>query len=258
MKQVQCFILISMMGHCTVGDVSGHRPRCTLRASKQSSMYMPGDLMIGGVIQRHLHNIQYRKGFSELRDPWHCFWFSLEYVLQGLAFIYAIEEINRNPDILPNLTLGYNLFDSCASEMKAVQSALSIMSQQMEPIPNYRCQSKGHLVGFIGDVSSTTTYSMAQLLALYKYPLLNSFLQRVHFKTADGNDISFYFEEELQAKYDILNWVYDGFASFKAFKVGHLDLSAPPDHQLLINQSSIRWFLDGHYLNQNETPPFVS
>ncbi|KAJ1196079.1 hypothetical protein NDU88_005339 [Pleurodeles waltl] len=95
---------------------------------------------------------------------------SFEQVLQVLVFIYAVEEINRNPALLPNLTLGYHIFDSCASEMKALQSTLSIMSQQNEPVPNYMCQSEGALVGFIGDLSSSTTYSMALLLALYKYP----------------------------------------------------------------------------------------
>ncbi|KAJ1167996.1 hypothetical protein NDU88_008378 [Pleurodeles waltl] len=92
---------------------------------------------------------------------------SFENLLQLLVFIYAVEEINRNPVLLPNLTLGYHIFDSCDSEMKALQSTLSIMSQQNEAVPNYRCQSEGALVGFIGDLSSSTTYSMAQLLALY-------------------------------------------------------------------------------------------
>ncbi|XP_069075506.1 vomeronasal type-2 receptor 26-like [Pleurodeles waltl] len=98
---------------------------------------------------------------------------SFEQVLQVLVFIYAVEEINLNPTLLPNLTLGYHIFDSCASEMKALQSTLSIMSQQNEPVPNYRCPSEGSLVGFIGDLSSSTTYSMAQLLALYKYPQIS-------------------------------------------------------------------------------------
>ncbi|XP_069086054.1 vomeronasal type-2 receptor 26-like, partial [Pleurodeles waltl] len=98
---------------------------------------------------------------------------SFENLLQLLVFIYAVEEINRNPVLLPNLTLGYHIFDSCDSEMKALQSTLSIMSQQNEAVPNYRCQSEGALVGFIGDLSSSTTYSMAQLLALYKYPQIS-------------------------------------------------------------------------------------
>ncbi|XP_069075500.1 vomeronasal type-2 receptor 26-like [Pleurodeles waltl] len=166
---------------------------------------------------------------------------SFEQVLQVLVFIYAVEEINLNPTLLPNVTLGYHIFDSCASEMKALQSTLSIMSQQNEAVPNYRCQSEGALVGFIGDLSSSTTYSMAQLLALYNYPQVNRFLQRIHFKTSSGHDIVFDDKGQVPAKYDILNWAFHSLSVLKVVKVGHLDLTAQPGQQLIINESAITW-----------------
>ncbi|KAJ1195961.1 hypothetical protein NDU88_005222 [Pleurodeles waltl] len=87
-----------------------------------------------------------------------------------MALIFAIEEINRDPELLPNLTLGYQIYDSCASEMKALHGTMSIFSGKTESVPNYRCQKKETLCGIIGDFSSATTLPMAQLVGVYRYP----------------------------------------------------------------------------------------
>ncbi|XP_077309573.1 vomeronasal type-2 receptor 26-like [Lithobates pipiens] len=77
--------------------------------------------------------------------------------------------MNENPTILPNVTLGYHLYDSCSGPKKAVKSVLQILSGPGETIPNYSCRDHQKLAGFIGDQSSTTTLPIAQLLSVYKH-----------------------------------------------------------------------------------------
>ncbi|XP_072263006.1 vomeronasal type-2 receptor 26-like [Pyxicephalus adspersus] len=86
-----------------------------------------------------------------------------------LAFVFAIKEINRNSDILPNVTLGYHATDSCRHVVKAMESILCILSGQRYPVPNYSCQNHSNLVGVIGDQSSETSLHIAQLLNMYGY-----------------------------------------------------------------------------------------
>ncbi|XP_040191928.1 extracellular calcium-sensing receptor-like [Rana temporaria] len=86
-----------------------------------------------------------------------------------LAFIFAIDEINRSPDILPNITLGYHVYDSCGHVNKAIKDVLQILSGHTKEAPNYSCMERGALAGFIGDLISDTTLQMAQLLSLYGY-----------------------------------------------------------------------------------------
>uniref|UniRef100_A0A8C5PK64 G-protein coupled receptors family 3 profile domain-containing protein n=1 Tax=Leptobrachium leishanense TaxID=445787 RepID=A0A8C5PK64_9ANUR len=62
-----------------------------------------------------------------------------------LAFILAIDEINRDPDILPNVTLGYHVIDSCGDEGKVIQSVLQILTGDSIEIPNYSCRNRGKL-----------------------------------------------------------------------------------------------------------------
>lgn len=42
--------------------------------------------------------------------------------------VFAVEEINQNPTLLPGLKLGYHIRDSCALHPWAMQGALSLVS----------------------------------------------------------------------------------------------------------------------------------
>ncbi|XP_077309581.1 vomeronasal type-2 receptor 26-like [Lithobates pipiens] len=84
-------------------------------------------------------------------------------------FLFAIDQINKNPAILPNVTLGYHLYDSCSDPKKAIKSVLQILSGSGKTIPNYSCRDHQKLAGFIGDQSLTTTLPIYQLLFVYNY-----------------------------------------------------------------------------------------
>ncbi|XP_073484914.1 vomeronasal type-2 receptor 26-like [Aquarana catesbeiana] len=82
---------------------------------------------------------------------------------------FAIDEVNKNPKNLPNITLGYHMYDSCNDNRKAVKSVLQILSGPGKTVPNYSCRKHGKLIGFLGDQSSVTTVNIAQILAMYRY-----------------------------------------------------------------------------------------
>ncbi|XP_077137325.1 vomeronasal type-2 receptor 26-like [Ranitomeya variabilis] len=86
-----------------------------------------------------------------------------------LTFIFAINDINSNPAILPNITLGYHLYDSCGNVNKVLKDVLQIMSGHSVTAPNYSCMDHGDVAGYIGDEGSATTLPMAQLLGMYGY-----------------------------------------------------------------------------------------
>ncbi|CAJ0950453.1 unnamed protein product [Ranitomeya imitator] len=86
-----------------------------------------------------------------------------------LALIFAIDEINNKPDILPNVTLGYHVTDSCNSVNKAVESVLKILSGPGDIIPNYSCADNYKLAGIIGDQSSKTSLQISNILNIYGY-----------------------------------------------------------------------------------------
>ncbi|XP_063813484.1 vomeronasal type-2 receptor 26-like [Pseudophryne corroboree] len=85
------------------------------------------------------------------------------------AFILAIDDINSNPEILPNVSLGYRVYDSCKYTKKVIKDVLQILSGPKLAAPNYACMEQGKVAGFIGDIHSDTTLPMAQLLNVLGY-----------------------------------------------------------------------------------------
>ncbi|XP_077323892.1 vomeronasal type-2 receptor 26-like [Lithobates pipiens] len=127
-----------------------------------------GDIIIGGIFSVHSVVTRWHQKGSLITNLMCSAVYRREY-RHLLAFIFAIDEINSNPDILPNITLGYHVYDSCGYVNKAIKDVLQILSGHTKEAPNYSCMERGALAGFIGDLNSDTTLQMAQLLNLYGY-----------------------------------------------------------------------------------------
>ncbi|KAM3936579.1 vomeronasal type-2 receptor 26-like [Leptodactylus fuscus] len=82
-----------------------------------------------------------------------------------VAFRFAVDKINEDPELLPNITLGYHAFDAFGDEIKSVQSILQILSGST---PNYSCRDHGGVAGFVG-----YPFEMQQILQLYRYTMIN-------------------------------------------------------------------------------------
>nr|XP_014339482.1 PREDICTED: vomeronasal type-2 receptor 1-like [Latimeria chalumnae] len=86
------------------------------------------------------------------------------------SMVFAIEEINQNQSILPNITLGYGIYDSCFIVARSIKGAMWLVTGQEETIPNYRCESHSPLAAVIGDSASQRSIAMARLLGVCRYP----------------------------------------------------------------------------------------
>ncbi|XP_058038400.1 vomeronasal type-2 receptor 26-like [Ahaetulla prasina] len=87
-----------------------------------------------------------------------------------LALVFAIDEINNNPKILPNTTLGFHIFDSYSDSKMTYRTILDLLFTSQEFVPNYKCGSQKNIIGVIGGFGSDTTSCMADILHLYKIP----------------------------------------------------------------------------------------
>ncbi|OCT68947.1 hypothetical protein XELAEV_18040255mg, partial [Xenopus laevis] len=132
-----------------------------------------GDIVIGGILKIFLITVSQHTDFQNFPDQTKCVGPTFQNLKHLLAFIYAIEEINNNTDILPNITLGYHIYDVCASEVLALKSVFHLISNEENPSPNFICHKKQNLIAFVGHLLSSTTYTIAQISQLYKYPQIN-------------------------------------------------------------------------------------
>ncbi|KAF7663134.1 hypothetical protein LDENG_00217980 [Lucifuga dentata] len=91
------------------------------------------------------------------------------------TMLFAINEINETPDLLPNTNLGYVIYDSCFTISKAVEGTLTYLTGQDEAVPNYRCGGGPPLAALVGAGGSDLSIATARILGLYHFPQVSYF-----------------------------------------------------------------------------------
>nr|XP_056720653.1 vomeronasal type-2 receptor 26-like [Euleptes europaea] len=91
-----------------------------------------------------------------------------------LAFMFAIEEINQNPNILPNVTLGFHIYDNYSDKRWTYRTILDLLFHSNGVSPNFNCGIQKNVVGIIGGLNSGTCSFLADILSLYKIPQMNT------------------------------------------------------------------------------------
>lgn len=84
--------------------------------------------------------------------------------------LFAIDEINRRNNLLPNTDLGYVIYDSCFTISKAVEGTLTYLTGQDVAVPNYRCGNGPPLAALVGAGGSDLSIATARILGLYHFP----------------------------------------------------------------------------------------
>lgn len=87
-----------------------------------------------------------------------------------MALAFAIEEINENPDILPNITLGFHALGSYYLPKMTYKATLNLLSTHHRFILNFKCDTNKNLITVIGGIDPETSVDMATILATYRIP----------------------------------------------------------------------------------------
>ncbi|XP_062992889.1 vomeronasal type-2 receptor 26-like [Elgaria multicarinata webbii] len=135
--------------------------------------HQPGDIIIGGVVFQGVF-ISSPTSFTEEPPP-----DLLEDLVivpkdyqHLLAFAFAIKEINENSKILPNLTLGFRIYDSNNNARRTYHATMLLLSLLERLVPNYVCDIQRNLIAVIGGLDPEISLQMANILDIYKIPQL--------------------------------------------------------------------------------------
>uniref|UniRef100_A0A1B8Y6B2 G-protein coupled receptors family 3 profile domain-containing protein n=1 Tax=Xenopus tropicalis TaxID=8364 RepID=A0A1B8Y6B2_XENTR len=210
--QIFLYLIVMCVGPCR-SETPITKAACRLQIIKVVEEYeyiQEGDIMIGGVLTVSM--FQPEDYFTGLT----CVSPSAQNYKYLVDFLYVVEHFNKKPDILPNKTLGYHIYDSCGDLRRAVRSILQILSGTREPVPNYSCVGKRNIAGFIGDLTSETTIPIAQILTVFGYtqisygatdPALSDRSTFPYFFRTTESDAGYYVLISKIAKYFQWNWV---------------------------------------------------
>ncbi|XP_078524893.1 extracellular calcium-sensing receptor-like [Lissotriton helveticus] len=246
--------------------------QCTLRSLPENLYRTEGDILIGGIFAINAQWQEPANPFSEPPQSVICSTFSVWSYGFALALVFTINEINREQLLLPNITLGFLIYDTCQSLIRTMQGTLQMLTGPVQPVLNYNCEQYSRLAAVIGEARSTASISIARLLGLYRYPQVSYFssspmlndkfqfpsffrtipsdidqaqllhyMKRVRFTNKMGDSMFFDGNGNPPAVYDILNWHLEPDGEIVFAKVGSFDSRAPDGKQLSINSSAIQW-----------------
>ena len=132
------------------------------------------------------------------------------------AMLFAIDRINNDMSLLPNLTIGYDVRDTCNVATIGLEEALDIISNGSRR-SSIDSRSRTPLLGIVGAAYNSVTLPIATLLGLpiYEYPLVsyastsatlsNKMLYNFFLRTVPSDNL------QLDAMFDLIShfgWEY--------------------------------------------------
>ncbi|XP_039597020.1 extracellular calcium-sensing receptor-like [Polypterus senegalus] len=90
--------------------------------------------------------------------------------------IFAIEEINNRTDFLPNMSLGYKIYDACSTVPLAIKAAMALMSGAGEAQSStLSCSQQSSIHAIIGYSASSPTIGISTLVGQFNIPVISHF-----------------------------------------------------------------------------------
>ncbi|KAL4647005.1 hypothetical protein GN956_G7733 [Arapaima gigas] len=138
-------------------------------------MYRPGDVVFGGLFEVHLLTVFPNLSFTSEPEQPRCERFYPTGFQFAQTMAFAVEMINREPSLLPNITLGYHLYDNCMKLAVAFRSAMALISGTDSTFSDLGCTGQPPVLGIVGDPGSTHAIAISRVLSLFRVPLVSYF-----------------------------------------------------------------------------------
>uniref|UniRef100_A0A8I3X3E6 Glutamate metabotropic receptor 4 n=1 Tax=Callithrix jacchus TaxID=9483 RepID=A0A8I3X3E6_CALJA len=161
-------LLLSLYGPwmpSSLGKPKGH--------PHMNSIRIDGDITLGGLFPVHGRGSE-GKACGELKKE--------KGIHRLEAMLFALDRINNDPDLLPNITLGARILDTCSRDTHALEQSLTFVQALIEKDgTEVRCGSGGppiitkpeRVVGVIGASGSSVSIMVANILRLFKIPQIS-------------------------------------------------------------------------------------
>uniref|UniRef100_A0A8C7QK23 G-protein coupled receptors family 3 profile domain-containing protein n=1 Tax=Oncorhynchus mykiss TaxID=8022 RepID=A0A8C7QK23_ONCMY len=149
--------------------------RCRLQGTTRPPAFsQDGDLVIGGVFSIHNYILPFsQEVLTHLPSIYSLATRELRF---SRAMVFAVDEINNSSDLLPGVTLGYQVHDSCTSIPMAMNVAFQL-ANGLDPMfyTGEQCSGSPTVTAIVGESGSTPTISMLRIIGPFGIPQVSHF-----------------------------------------------------------------------------------
>uniref|UniRef100_A0A6Q2X988 G-protein coupled receptors family 3 profile domain-containing protein n=1 Tax=Esox lucius TaxID=8010 RepID=A0A6Q2X988_ESOLU len=131
-----------------------------------------GDVTIGGAFSIRSKISEPPLSFTDTPQPLTCSSVNLREFRFAQTMIFAIEEINSADTLLPNISIGYRIYDNCGSTLSTMRAAMALMNGQERTVGK-TCSSKPAVHAIIGESESSSTVVLSRTTGPFKIPVIS-------------------------------------------------------------------------------------
>lgn len=167
-------LLICLHDNSRGGGTIGRR---LVNGNEMTSVNLPGDIILGGLFPVH------EKGETSACGPT-----IYNRGVQRLeAMLYAVDRVNNDTTLLPNITIGVHILDTCSRDTYALNQSLQFVRSSLNNLDTsaFECgdsshpklrqntSSSGPVFGVIGGSYSSVSLQVANFLRLFRIPQIS-------------------------------------------------------------------------------------
>ncbi|XP_067245181.1 extracellular calcium-sensing receptor-like [Chanodichthys erythropterus] len=166
------FILYTLLFSIQL-HANAEKPFCRVMGDpKYPLLSKDGDVTIGALFP--IRSIETLPSFEFTLKPQllSCSSVNLRDFRMAQTMTFAIHEINKSQNLLPNVSIGYKIYDTCGSRLSSMSATIALMNGQ-EFASEDACNGQAPIHAIIGETESSATVILSRTTGPFKIPVIS-------------------------------------------------------------------------------------
>ncbi|XDV29298.1 hypothetical protein PO909_032435 [Leuciscus waleckii] len=149
---------------------------CTLQGQPvYPQLWKDGDIIIGGVFSFHSSWEIRQLTYSVTPPPLKCVSLNYRDFQYVQSMLFAVEEINNSSTLLPGVSLGYKIYDTCGSMAMSVRVTMALANGHENTTSDGPCTKQTYAQTILGDTTSSACMAMAKSIGPFSLPMISHY-----------------------------------------------------------------------------------
>ncbi|XP_053478338.1 extracellular calcium-sensing receptor-like [Ictalurus furcatus] len=159
-----------------INSYTAQETTCSLRGEPAyPQIWKDGDIIVGGIFPFHFKWDMTDSSYAVMPPATKCTSLEFRSFQYTQTLIYAVEEINNSSSLLPGVSLGYKIFDTCGSTTQGVKVAMTLVNGNEKSISEQICTKPAQVQAIIGETYSSVSMAISKSIGPFSMPLISYF-----------------------------------------------------------------------------------
>ncbi|XP_062861014.1 extracellular calcium-sensing receptor-like [Trichomycterus rosablanca] len=138
-------------------------------------LWKDGEIIVGGIFPFHSSWDIKDLSYVSMPPPLKCMSLDFRAFQYSQSLIFAVEEINNSSSLLPGVSLGYEIFDTCSSMARGVKVAMALINGNENSASDEACTKPAQVQAIIGDTASSPSMAIAKSIGPFSVPIISHY-----------------------------------------------------------------------------------